>query len=295
MAQRHHVNYHQQYDDNIFLIKRNGKFGLVDQNNNPITLVMYDDILPPENGLFRAILNGEWYILNQQGEVISPAYQYIGYISDDCTKVKLFDKFALLHVNKGLLTDFVFDDIYDFLEDLAHVCQGDKHGYLNRNGKMVIDCQYDDVGYFSQGLSYALKDSKYGYINPQNQTVIDFIYDDASSFSEDLARVVKDGRTAFIDKTGKVIIGWLDYETNYFLRGVAQIIIDEKIGFIDKTGNIIIEPQFEYASYFDEETDLADVEKDGKEFKINRQGKQVGKAKQAEHWLTEFFALEDDE
>ncbi|WFF38838.1 WG repeat-containing protein [Moraxella nasibovis] len=294
MAQKHHVNYHQQYDDNIFLIKRNGKFGLVDKNNNPITSVIYDDILPSENGLFRAVLNDEWYILNQQGKVISPAYHYIGYIEENCTKVKLFDKFALLHIDDGLLTDFVFDYIYDFLEGFARIRQGNKNGYLDKNGKIVIDCQYDDVGYFSQGLSYALKDGKYGYINTQNQTVIDFIYDDAGTFSEDLARVVKDDKTAFIDKTGKVIIDWMDYEAKYFLRGVAQIIIDEKIGFIDKTGNIIIEPQFEYASYFDEKTDLANAEKDGKEFKINRQGKQVGKAKKAVYW-TEDFLLEDDQ
>lgn len=294
MAQKHHFNYHQQYDDNIFLIKKNKKFGLVDNNNNPITSVMYDDILPPESGLFRAILNDEWYILNQQGKVISPAYHYIGYIEENCAKVKLFDKFALLHVNNGLLTDFMFDEICDFIEDLARIRQGDKCGYLDRNGKIVIDCQYDDVGYFSQGLSYALKDGKYGYINTQNQTVIDFIYDNASIFSEDLASVVKDGKTAFINKTGKVIIDWMDYEAKYFLRGVAQIIIDEKIGFIDKSGDIIIEPQFEYASYFNEETNLADVEKDGKEFKINRQGKQVGKTKQALHW-TEYFLPEGNE
>lgn len=154
MAQKHHFNYHQQYDDDVFLVKKNKKFGLVDKNNDPITSVIYDDILPPENGLFRAILNDEWYILNQQG---------------------------------------------------------------------------------------------------------------------------------------KVMIGWADYEAKYFLRGVAQIIIDEKIGFMDKAGDIMIEPQFDYASYFDEETNLADVEKDGKEFKINRQGKQVGKTEQALHWTDIFL------
>lgn len=289
MAQKHHFNHRQQYDDDVFLVKKNKKFGLVDKNNNPITSVIYDDILPPENGLFRAILNDEWYILNQQGKVMSPAYHYIGYIEDNRAKVQLFDKFALFHINNGLLTDFIFDGIYDFIEDLARIRQGDKYGYLDRNGQIVIDCRYDDVGYFSQGLSYARTDDKYGYINTQNQTVIDFIYDDADSFSEGLASVMKDGKTAFIDKVGKVMIDWADYEAKYFLRGVAQIIIDEKIGFIDKAGNIIIEPQFDYASYFDEETNLASVEKDGKEFKINRQGKQVGKTEQALHWTDIFL------
>jgi len=88
-----------------------------------------------------------------------------------------------------------------------------------------------------------------------------------------LLPVQVDGKDGFIDKTGKIIINpQFDY-ADFFEEGLARVRIGGKYGFIDKTGKIVSNPQFDDAGVFRE--GLARVRIGGKWGYIDKTGKIV--------------------
>lgn len=56
---------------------------------------------------------------------------------------------------------------------------------------MISDFQYDNAYEYSDDLARVKKDGKYGFIDTKGETIIDFQYDGGASFHNNLAYVVK--------------------------------------------------------------------------------------------------------
>lgn len=124
---------------------------------------------------------------------------------------------------------------------------------------------------------------KYGYKDTSEKVIVRPIYSKANNFSEGLAAVCmeKEGmwRWGFIDEKGKVVIPFKWADAGDFHEGLAVVIagfyLDKKNqwGAIDKTGKLIIPLAFENLQDFNGGKALA--EKDGREFYIDKTGKEV--------------------
>lgn len=66
--------------------------------------------------------------------------------------------------------------------------------------------------------------------------------------------VKKNGRLWWIDRTGTKIFEsfFFDNGPDYFRNGLSRILKENKFGFINKEGHVVIEPQYDFASPFDE-------------------------------------------
>jgi len=83
-----------------------------------------------------------------------------------------------------------------------------------------------------------------------------------------------DDKWGFINKKGKVIINFQYEEVNIFVKGLAAIKLNDKWGFINEKGKVIIDFQYEEVWDFDYRG-ITIVIKDGREFCINKKGKEV--------------------
>lgn len=80
-------------------------------------------------------------------------------------------------------------------------------GFTNESGEVIIPPQYEEVGDFKEGMAWVCDERGYGYINEEGELAIPVKYSYASDFENGTAIVEEGfkGLSYFIDKTGKKI------------------------------------------------------------------------------------------
>ena len=132
-----------------------------------------------------------------------------------------------------------------------------KWGCVDENGKVIVPAEYDFIPQedFSDGFIYVIVNRKHAVFDITGKIIVPPIYDDVCWWfksENSLARVRNNHKGGFVDKTGKEIIP-LEYED------CAYISIDEDAKFYENKSLDI--------------TDLIKLDKQGKSYYYNNQGK----------------------
>lgn len=168
--------------------------------------------------------------------------------------------YSAADVGYTTVSNFQWDYVYRFSEDLAGVTKGNRTGFVDKTGKLVISPQFSTALRFEEGLALIYHGGKYGYINKAGKIVIRPQFTYANSFSEGLAEVEVNGKCGYIDKTGKIVIKAQWDSATGFYHGVASVQVKKKgnydfipssgvqgpFGMIDKKGKVLIPLQWDY-------------------------------------------------
>lgn len=184
---------------------------------------------PEEDSLAQKLLHNN----NQhnQKQIQSKNVKFSFSIFDDSQLVKFIEGERQKEI-------FKWEDEKIIRRDIIKFCRNGKWGYKDNKGNQIINPVYDEAFNFAEDLACVEKDSKLGYINKKGELVIDFIYDCASSFAEGLACVTKDNKTGYIDKEGKTVIDFNFEKATPFSEGKALVKQDQKWGILQKDGTI---------------------------------------------------------
>ena len=153
-------------------VKKNGKYGYINESRNIVVDVVYDNIGGFSEGLVLAGKDGKW-----------------GY----------------LDINGNVVIDFEYDFVWNFSDGYATVGKNGKFGIIDQKGNEVVPICYDMADSFSEGLSRVCLNDKWGYVDESGNVVIPLEYGDAYNFRDGKAKVVSNNVTFYIDKTGKAI------------------------------------------------------------------------------------------
>jgi hypothetical protein len=80
------------------------------------------------------------------------------------------------------ISDFRFDEIFDFSEGKAKVIINNKVGFIDQTGQLVGDTLFNDAGTFNEGFAWVSKADKYYYVDTTGQIFSLSAFDDASDF-----------------------------------------------------------------------------------------------------------------
>ena len=158
--------------------------------------------------------------------------------------------------------------------------QNDKWGiWDNRLGKIVVPCQYDSIWSFDEnGLCMVRKDDaggyRYGYVNKQGQEQIPVVYEHIYRFENGVTTAKMSGSYGIIEENNNIVHPFnLQYPDMRGIRNGYATMKDHngKWGAIDARGNVVIPCQYDSLVIFNDEG-IAEVKKDGKEFKIDIKG-----------------------
>lgn len=163
------------------VIRKNGKYGVIDNNNKCVVECKYDSVRPFKEGRAAVLIGFDWSFINEYGETIANG----------------------------------FEEVEDFSEGLAAVKKNGKWGYINTYGKTIIPYRFSKADSFSDGLAAVAFKTKYGYIDKHNKTIIPFKYEKAFSFEEGVAEVRNQDGSGTISKDG-IIIDWEYKEKTYY-------------------------------------------------------------------------------
>lgn len=199
--------------DGFFVVKKDDKFGVVNEHSETVIPYKYDNYTACADGLVGLYEGDDCYVFDcKTGKKLSDtAYESVQPKENGI--VYLFyknGKVGCMNRSGKDITDGEYDKFTDKHRDYGDiiiVSKGFYFGAIDHDGNVVIDTVYDEISDFNCGLAFAKKDGKYGYIDKNGNCVIPFEYDGAHEFYDDGYACVKKADKEFvIDKEGNVVL-----------------------------------------------------------------------------------------
>jgi hypothetical protein len=244
----------------VRIYRQGGKYGFLNSTGEIICPASLDFIYIFRN--YQTVTavkkNEKWGLINNRGQMIT------GFIYDDVPfnafridrgitfiKVKWNNKYGFVDTTGRQIGDWYEDVNYWFAHGFCSVKKDGKWGIINASGKAVIDFIYQKASNYDDNYLARVKlKNKYGFIDTTGKVIIEIKYSDCLWFGEGLCPVKTKGKWGYIDTGGNVILPFIYKDVNSFSQGLAAVKIKSKYGYIDKKGNVIIAFQFRNAYNF---------------------------------------------
>ncbi|MBJ2123180.1 WG repeat-containing protein [Flavobacterium sp. IB48] len=209
--------------NNNAIVKYKGKFGLVDLNNKITYPIDNEEIEQNSRDLAYYIIkkNGKVGIINKELKtIINFDYQDLQpCFYDQINKfiAKQNGLYGVIDRLGGIIIPFQYTQMSNWVEygpgsNFHFVTKDKKQGLITKEGKTVIPVIYDSLFYDSDKIIILSKNGQYGVVTIQNKQVIPFMYEkiylEPSFFSkkkETEFYVLKNGKYSIINDKNEVI------------------------------------------------------------------------------------------
>lgn len=192
----------------VSIVKKEGKFGIINPQNVPVIDFEFDEIKRLEHSSdtvfeLRARRSYNGYI-NLDGEhVVECLYEKTGEYIDGIALVKTKQGWNYIDLDGNVLSKEYFNQAHPFGEEYATVRQGRKWGFMDQYGELVIDAEYRQAGDFHEGMAWVVLKNKRGFIDESGEMVIPELFRKTGDFHNGLAPAATIGRLGLIDKQGE--------------------------------------------------------------------------------------------
>ena len=156
---------------------------------NFIIISAYEDIKKLSQNVFMVSRNGKFGIINGWGdEIVSPQYDKIDYPFEGYAAVQLDNKWGFIDQKGIRIIPCIYDTVRRFRNGTVAVGKrapstgGIKYGISNQSGEIVISLKYDDIGNLRFGQVPVKVGNKWGYIDTSEKITTPIKWDSASDF-----------------------------------------------------------------------------------------------------------------
>lgn len=220
-------------ENGLAVVCKNGKYGVIDTNGNPVIDFSYDYIVAFNSTntfkAFNGTLNdygspesGTYHILREDGtEIFSGGFGVV-YGYEWYYEVKKNDKYALFSLDGAQLTDYAYDYFSAEAETIIGFKNDGYYGYMDLSGNVLIPATYDGIGTFVDGKAIVKKNGKYYLIDESGTTLVTYKADCVSH------SIVNGFTCAFegtLNKYGSPDSGYyylMSIDGNYISRGYKK-------------------------------------------------------------------------
>ncbi|MBQ3946420.1 MAG: WG repeat-containing protein, partial [Alphaproteobacteria bacterium] len=201
----HYICYHD-FHDGLCCVKKNNKYGFMNNKGELVIDTIYDDAGDFSNGLCWVKKHSKYGFVNNKGELI------IDTLYDDARnygmcEVKTGGSWYSFD-NSGVLNYLCDSIISDFHCNRASVWINGKKWLIDSKGKKICQIDADEIDWFDK--------------------------------RDHLATIIKDHKASKIDTMGNVVLATNFIDIGTFEGGVAPFWDEEGEGFVDSIGNVII-------------------------------------------------------
>ena len=241
-----------------FIVKKDGKYGVVSEKGAVILPLKYSNINSNKNG-YTVKLNQKAGLFNSEGKEIIPIsyhWVYTDKIDDNIPIVaELNDNNAgYINTKNEWVIPPTYQYAFAFRQGVARVKKGRNYMYINLKGEPVIQ---DFDNYVIQDFdNYVIEPSDNTYIVGVRKECKYMVYDLNGNLLDTydgfinnwsgnaIFGVKKGGKWGYIDGYGKVIVPFEYEEVNNFSEGLASVRKDGKWGYINPKNEIVIPIEF---------------------------------------------------
>ena len=202
--------------------------------------------------------NNKWGLIDFNGDfVLNPKYDFIGGFTD----IKMWDSFSYgcagvgKEINSEMkysainsdfqeISDFIFDEIRLFDEDIANVRIGEKWGAINSKGEIIVPIEFNSIYDCYKGLiKVAYGDyegrrffGKYGLFNKKGIKLTKYIYEELYVLENGYVKFEKDNKWGILNNEGKEAVRNIYNEIKYVNHELLLVEIDNEKFYISFTG-----------------------------------------------------------
>lgn len=269
--------------------QNSGTYGFLNINGKVVIEPIFD-YCSSFNGNYADIgIDSVYGYVNIKGKYkLFPQYDSVSWNSWDPTNIGHAEKngkYALIHRNGKLVTDFIFDDVsykndgFISVKLNGHWNFADKNGNIVFQNENIILSSYPIIDSVAIILDYPnIYEGKQGVVNVQGKIIVPPIYDGVYGFFQNNSMIVMlNDKLGLINRNGEEIIpptyNRISYPSD---EGWIKAKINGKYGYINTHNEVVI--PFEYDKIGDFSNGRAIAVKDGKHFYINKENEIISPA-----------------
>lgn len=165
--------------EGFYAIKRDGKYGFIDNQNRLRIANRYDDVGDFSQGLAAFKLLGKWGFLNKKEEiVIQPMFERVSKFQQDVAIAYTQKGAGLIDKLGNQITSFNYDSLERQSNDRFMAYKAGKKGLLTGDGSLIINTRYDFIKDLRNGYFIVGKSGKFGLLDSFGVNTIPMIYDE---------------------------------------------------------------------------------------------------------------------
>lgn len=275
------------YND-VFVIQRNGKQGIIDRGGNIKIVPEYESIVfggiyvnaQKGDEIFLLDLNGN-QIENQ--EILSklPTKDGKHYIVSDYNEI-----YKIIDENGNV----VIDNNYTYIEEINNnyyiVGNNNKNGIIDLTGKAVVDLKYNSIFKIdgTDLLQANISEKNTISLIDKNMKILVTMDNANIEIKDNYTRIYSETENRYFNDSGKELSAKEVFPNN----GLYAKQINEKWGFVDSNGDLKIQNEYDMVTEFNE-YGFAGIKKDGKWGSINLKGEIVQEPVYELKWVSPNF------
>ncbi len=162
-------------------IKRDGKYGFIDERGRLRIANRYDNIGEFHEGLAPFKLIGKWGFINMSDQVvINPNYEKVSNFQNGLAIAYRNGKSGVMDKTGKPVLSFQYDSIHYLTNKKYLLFSGGLTGLADKNGSILIDPRFDYLSELENGLVLVGIDGKFGVLTTAGLNVIPIIYEKLS-------------------------------------------------------------------------------------------------------------------
>lgn len=199
--------------------------------------------------------NGKFGLLNEKGEKITIAKydEFIGNFHEGLCSLSIDGKIGFINKKGDEVIPFQFSEVREFtVEGLAAVQKNGKWGFINKKGKEIIPLKFTKVFDFENGKALVIEDKSVYYIDVKGKEPSMLSYSLLTDYEENGLLVIRNITQQYGFLNGNKILPNF-YDKIYFTKkgNYHTTQLGTFYGIIDNSGKEIIPPIYTEISGFD--------------------------------------------
>ena len=188
----------------------NLKYGIADENGKILISFNYDKIQYLRNDLFIVRDQSEWYIIDEQSNVMSLKYENMYRINQNLIAYMLDGLYGVMDLNGNILVDNLYSDIgaqsFEQASDSIIVIENGQYQIIDTNGNIKVKLE-NKPGILSENLIPYYNGQSWSYIDElgNEKIVLSENVTYAGSFSNGKAIIKTKDMYTYINNNGELI------------------------------------------------------------------------------------------
>jgi hypothetical protein len=165
--------------EGFYGIKKDGRYGFVDEQNRLRIANRYEGIGSFNDGLAPIKIRGRWGFIDKfENIVIQPQYQHATDFYKGISIVERGGSFGLIDSKGNQVISAVYNSIKRLNNDHYLIEKNGEFGLATHSGKIIINPSYDELTDLDNGYVIVKRSNKYGLLTREGLNTIPIIYDE---------------------------------------------------------------------------------------------------------------------
>ena len=263
---------YNSYND-VFVVQRNGKQGVVDREGNVKIEPKYTEM--SFGGIYLNVIeDGTNKVIDLNGNEVTDGYIYRMPTTDgNYSIVYGEDEIYKIIDNNG---NIVVDKSYTYIEELGNnyyiVASYNNNGIIDLSGKSLVDLRYSSIFKLDNTnlLQANISSTNTVSLINNNMQVVATMENAGIEVEDNYVRLYSETDNRYFDFSGNELTAQELFQNNNLYAKK----INDKWGFVDKDGNVKVQNEYDMVTDLNE-YGFAGIKKDGKWGVINSNGKIV--------------------